>query len=254
MSKSKYKKHNILPQRPETHITSEKGIAVFRESLSEHWIFRELQSDYGIDCEVEITDESSSVTGALIKAQVKCSKQGGTNTLQVRTETVRYWLILPVPVIIVLVTLEPPIVKWLDVRLYLNMDGRLDTIYSTKQKTLAFNFSDANLLPDSFRELKNLAEWHQEDVSTKREEVERKAGGHFVGFRIAKVLFNGKPEEWLKYLREQASDEQVADDFPFVFWLKKMTDEDPDFIERINRQLFEECTEEEFNSFFRKRN
>ena len=157
-----------MPQRPLTHITGDQAVLALRNALPRAWIFREPTSDYGIDGEIEIVTTTGSVTGALIKVQVKgtaSSVSASKLGISVAVDSVRYWLALPVPVIIVRVTENPDSVLWLDVRQYLVEKGRLEAIYSTKQQSILFNFSNANTLPANEEKLEEIALTHQSDVA-----------------------------------------------------------------------------------------
>jgi hypothetical protein len=92
-----------LPKRPISHVIGDQAVLVLRNSLPKEWIYREVNNDYGIDGEIEVVKADGTVTGALCKVQVK-----GTNShvkllkygISVSTDTVRYWLALPLPTII----------------------------------------------------------------------------------------------------------------------------------------------------------
>ena len=64
-----------LPKRPMSHIIGDQAVLTLRNSLPKEWICRELNSDYGIDCEIEVVKSNGTATGALCKVQVK-----GTNS------------------------------------------------------------------------------------------------------------------------------------------------------------------------------
>ena len=50
--------------------------------------------------------------------------------------------------------------------------------------------------------------------------------------RIARARYI---DAWERYLRDAGSVQQLLDDFPFVVWLKKQLEEDPDLVNRIRR-------------------
>lgn len=222
-----------LPQRPLEHIIGDQGITILRQSIPPHWIFRELNGDYGIDCEIEITNEDGSLTGAIVKVQVKTTSV--IKNIKIRTETIRYWLLLPVPVILVRVSLSPIKILWIDVREFLSAEGRVDTIYQTKLKTITFNFNNAASLPESHNSLRSLSEMYQEYVHFNREESESEAGGFFMAMVFILLLHEGSPVKMLKWFREHGTDEQIANDFSLVYWIKKQVDNDPEFINRFKK-------------------
>jgi hypothetical protein len=227
---------NNLPQRPIQHVIAEQGISILRNALPSQWILREISPDYGLDCEIEIVSIDGSVTGALIKAQVKATADSKMVS-QIRTETIRYWLMLPIPVILIRVFNKTSKVIWLNVRWYLNEINQLESIYSTRQKSITFNFEHANILPQSIQELENLGTDHQKSVLINQEELESQAGAQFVALCLLVIGFNGEPETWLQYLRKYGSDEQIVDDYPFVVWLKHKIKEDPNFITHIKEEI-----------------
>jgi hypothetical protein len=69
------------------------------------WVLRRLPSDYGIDAEIEIRDSRRQMSGAFVRAQVKglSGLNGLANGLTVKVGSIRYWLMSPVPVLIVAV-------------------------------------------------------------------------------------------------------------------------------------------------------
>jgi hypothetical protein len=125
--KKQPKKVSILPTRSSAHVTGEQAALKLRGSLPKRWIVRKVGSDYGIDCEIEIVDTDSSVTGAMLLAHVKGTdsiEESAPNIVQLKSSTVRYWMLLPLPVIIVRVTENPLAVLWLDVRQHLKETER----------------------------------------------------------------------------------------------------------------------------------
>lgn len=228
-----------MPQRPLTHITGDQAVLALRNALPRAWIFREPTSDYGIDGEIEIVTTTGSVTGALIKVQVKgtaSSVSASKLGISVAVDSVRYWLALPVPVIIVRVTENPDSVLWLDVRQYLVEKGRLEAIYSTKQQSILFNFSNANTLPANEEKLEEIALTHQSDVADMR-------GGaddvviQFTSYIILTKVFDGDIDACLRWLRESGSNNQLIEDFPFFVWVKEQSERDPDLLNRIRKMV-----------------
>lgn len=225
-----------LPQRPAQHVIGEEGVSILRKSLPPQWILREISPDYGLDCEIEIIGRNGSMTGALIKAQVKATA-GSEMSASIRTETVRYWLMMPIPVILIRVFINTSKILWLDVRFYLEEFNKLDSFYNTNIRSITFNFKYAHLLSQSLNQLENLGIEHQENAVMSPEEMLSQNNGHFVGVCLLVYLFNGEPENFLQYLRKYGSDEQIIDDFPFVVWLKKIIKEDHDVVNRIKEKI-----------------
>ena len=225
-----------LPKRPMSHIIGDQAILVLRNLLPKEWIYRELNSDYGIDGEIEVVKSDGTVTGALCKVQVK-----GTNSdvkllkygISVSTNTVRYWLALPLPTIIVRIIDNPKEVLWISVRKYLLEAGLLDILYSTRKKTIHFNFKNAYDLPQTIKELEELITENQIEINNFRSYTEAREKGDFFGFIVLVHVFENDPDKMIKWLRENGSHDQLIDDLSFAIWVKRQSEEDPDLLNRI---------------------
>ncbi len=225
-----------LPKRPMSHIIGDQAVLALRNSLPKEWICRELNSDYGIDCEIEVVKSDGTVTGALCKVQVK-----GTNSevkllkygISISTNTVRYWLALPLPTIIVRVIDNPKEVLWINVRRYLLEAELLDTLYSTRKKTIYFNFKNAYDFSQTIKELEKLITEHQIEVSNFRTDTEGRVKGDFFGFIILVHVFENDPDKMIKWIRENGSYDQLINDLPFAIWVKRQSVEDTDLLNRI---------------------
>jgi len=51
-----------------------------------------------------------------------------------------------------------------------------------------------------------------------------------VRWELLFTVFDGNPEKWHQYLEHQGSVEQRRVDLPFVLWLRRALDRDPDFL------------------------
>jgi hypothetical protein len=236
--KKQPKEVSILPTRSSAHVTGEQAVLELRRSLPKRWIVREVGSDYGIDCEIEIVDTDSSVTGAMLFAQVKGTdsiEESALNIVQVKSSTVRYWMLLPLPVIIVRVTENPLGVLWLDVRQHLKETERYDGLFPTKQATLCFNFASANTLPATQDDLRKLATGHQDDVAGMREGQDQQIAGDFIGYHVLIRVFDGDADRWMNWLRTKGSDDQIIHDYPIAAWVKSQQQQDPDFVAKLRR-------------------
>ena len=74
-----------------------------------------------------------------------------------RLATVRYWLAIPVPVILVCVTESPKKILWLNVREYLLCTDQLNSIGKSNKKNIRFEFKNTDLLTNPIFELGELA-------------------------------------------------------------------------------------------------
>lgn len=144
---------------------------------------------------------------------------------------------IPVPVILVRVTVQPRKVLWLNVRQHLLFTDRLKTLYTTSNKTVSFNFAEALELPESVDKLRELAITHQANVAAILAEEEENIRGDFIGYHVLVYLFNSDPDKWLKWLREKGSDIQLLKDVPFIMWLKGELEKDPSFMDHIHHAV-----------------
>jgi hypothetical protein len=225
-----------LPRRPISHVIGYQAVLALKNSLPKGWIYRELNIDYGIDGEIEVVNSDGNVTGALCKVQVK-----GTNShvkllkygISVSANTVRYWLALPLPIIIVRIINNPKEVLWINVRKYLLEAGLLDILYSTRKKTIYFNFKNAYALPQNTKELEELIIENQDMINNFKSYTEAQERGDFIGFIALVHVYENDPDKMIKWLRENGSHDQLIDDLPFAIWVKRQSEEDPNLLNRI---------------------
>jgi hypothetical protein len=107
-----------LPKSTDANQTGRHGITILQERLErDGWVVRRQDgdSDFGIDCEIEIVDENR-VTGRLMKAQVKSSETvnftNGETSVQVRTSTYNLWRETPLPTVLFLVDTNSGAIYW----------------------------------------------------------------------------------------------------------------------------------------------
>ena len=219
-----------LPKRPMSHIIGDQAVLVLRNSLPKEWIFRELNSDYGIDGEIEVVKSDGTVTGALCKVQVK-----GTNSnvkllkygISVSTNSVRYWLALPLPTIIFRIIDNPKEVLWINVRKYLLEAELIDILYSTPKKKIRFSFKNAHDLPQTIKELEELIIENQIMINNFKSDTEAQEKGDFIGFIALVHVYENDPDKMIKWVRENGSHDQLIDDLSFAIWVKRQSEEDP---------------------------
>jgi len=225
-----------FPKRPISHVIGDQAVLVLRNSLPKEWIYREANNDYGIDGEIEVVKADGTVTGALCKVQVK-----GTNSdvkllkygISVSINTVRYWLALPLPTIIVRIIDNPKEVLWINVRKYLLEAGLLDILYSTRKKTIHFNFKNAYDLPQTIKELEELITENQNMTNYFKSDIEAQEKGDFIGFIALVHVYENDPDKMIKWIRENGSHDQLIDNINFAIWVKRQSEEDPDLLNRI---------------------
>lgn len=99
-----------LPKRPSRHSSGERGIAVLKLALPQPWILRnQVESDYGIDIEIEIADDH--VSGVILKGQVRTKtpidwRQDDTFREPFESGKLLYWRTIQLPVVLFLVDNE----------------------------------------------------------------------------------------------------------------------------------------------------
>ena len=62
-----------------------------------------------------------------------------------------------------------------------------------------------------------------------------------MGYILLIRLFEGDVDKWIQWLRENGSEDQLTHDLPFVVWVKRQSQGDAGFIDRV-RQMVEEYT------------
>lgn len=231
-----------MPQRPPSHIIGDRAILELKKILPKRWLCREIKPDYGIDVEIEIVLDNGTVTGAILKGQVK----GSESEIKVRkygisvsVTSVRYWVNLPVPVVLVRVTSNPYKVLWLPVRDYLLKKELLDSIFTTSKKTIFFNFKNSLSLPENVEEMEKLGLNYQAKVFHMLQEEEEMLKADFMGYIILVQLFDGDPDALIKYLREKGSLNQLKSDLSFAIWVKEQSEQDPTFLDRVCKMVKE---------------
>ena len=220
----------------------DKSVLAIRNSIPGSWIFREASSDYGIDCEIEIVDNDGTVTGAIIKGQIKGTSSmvlARKNNIAVSIQSIRYWLALPVPVVLFRVVEKPACVLWIDVREHVGQRQSIESIYRTDKKTFSFNFRNAYELPRNIQRLRSLAFEHQDVVCQVYKDRDEELGGQVIGLVDFALNFNCDPNAFIQWFRENGSIEQLVHDLPFALWIKEQIEKDPEFVDRV-RKMAEE--------------
>jgi hypothetical protein len=107
------------PKRIGQHISESISFDALSSNLPNEWIIRELtERDYGIDLYVELVKKDGNVTGDLVAFQVKSTKSIKFNKNGefifggIKKSTINYWLGLPVPVFLIVVSLDNKHVYW----------------------------------------------------------------------------------------------------------------------------------------------
>jgi len=230
------------------------SLTILRDQLPRHWIVRTNGADYGLDGEIEIVSKDGVVKGDIFKFQIK--GHGKVHPKEqhiiqrVNVSTVNYWLEVPLPVILFVVDIDGSIVYWVDVKTYIR-----DTLSVVRpnwrhQKTTQVKIPIENRLPDSVQGIEELVLAYKERLKSYQialEELEEETVvADFMGYHVFIHLFDGDIDAWERYLRYEASDEQLLDDLPFVVWLKNQLKQDKDLINRI-RRLVRDTTSEVFS-------
>lgn len=108
-----------MPKRPKQHQLEDLSRAKFQLCLPEEWVIRDKDKDYGIDCEVELFDESENSTALLFYAQLKATaskKESEIFNVDLKIDTLNYFKQLEIPVLLVRYSkhLDKTFVKWVN--------------------------------------------------------------------------------------------------------------------------------------------
>lgn len=138
------------PKRVEQHISESISFKVLSSVLPDEWIVRELtERDYGVDLYIEIVGKDKKVTGNLVALQVKSSKsikfnkKGKCAFGAIKKTTINYWLGLPVPVFLIVVSLDDRQVYWSSVENN-NREGRFNNDSKTASLLLDIDHKFSN--------------------------------------------------------------------------------------------------------------
>ena len=94
-----------MPKRPRQHELESESRAAIRNIIPSRWVCRDLDQDYGIDCEIEIFDEDRNSTGSKFQVQLKATDQENLSIalkLRFSTSHVKYYQSLDLPLLVVL--------------------------------------------------------------------------------------------------------------------------------------------------------
>lgn len=71
-----------MAQRTRNHILEDKSRNAFNKIIPETWVVRDKSKDYGIDCEVEIFDDSGNPTGLIFYVQLKATESQSNSLIK----------------------------------------------------------------------------------------------------------------------------------------------------------------------------
>lgn len=103
-----------LPERPRSHVLETLSDKYFKSRVPSEWIVRDLHVDYGIDCNVEITD-GSFVTGKHFSVQLKgtdAPMASSNFSVSLKRSTFTYMTERPEPVMVVLYSAHDNDASW----------------------------------------------------------------------------------------------------------------------------------------------
>lgn len=90
--------------RPRQHIVEDESRVFFRQNIPSHWVVRDKPNDYGIDCEVEIFDQSGKSTSLVFWVQLKATDSKSEKVikkLSLKKEKIKQFSSYQLPVLIV---------------------------------------------------------------------------------------------------------------------------------------------------------
>ncbi|MCW3167926.1 DUF4365 domain-containing protein [Chryseobacterium sp. 09-1422] len=136
-----------MPQRTKNHIIEDESRLAFYNSLPKHWVYRDKDKDYGVDCEVEIFDELGNASGLIFWVQLKATESQSLKIIEnmlFKPEKVYQYHSYSIPVMIVRYS------KFQD-KLYF----RWAIDYTNQKKTLnkiKVGFDDSQVLENDFEQ------------------------------------------------------------------------------------------------------
>lgn len=117
-----------FPQRPKSHVIEDVSFQIFSEALPDDWIIREVtKKDYGVDCYIEICEESC-LKGKLFIAQLKssenivihgCGNEKYVSCSGINPATMNYWYNLPMPVFLFFVNIITKDIFFQDIKRFI---------------------------------------------------------------------------------------------------------------------------------------
>lgn len=130
-----------MPKRSRTHQLEDESWKALDSCIPSEWVLRKPTSDYGIDGEIEIFDESGISTGLLCFIQLKGTDQKDRSKAlkhRFKIETIGYYRSLKIPVLLI---------KYLSSskELFFKWANEVDPYYSRKgSKTIGITFIEKN--------------------------------------------------------------------------------------------------------------
>lgn len=147
-------------KRPEQHQIDSAAKKQFESTIPDEWAIRNMQeTDYGIDYEIEVFENSSS-TGVIFKIQLK-----GTTAISIidsgqyvsfpfKIESLNYYLKeIQIPLFIIIADIKSKITYWYNPLLDNQLIKRLNDAIGSNQKTLNISINTKNQLPTDCNKL-----------------------------------------------------------------------------------------------------
>lgn len=132
-----------MPKRPNQHQIEDISRAKFKLAMPRAWVVRDIDKDYGVDCEVEIFDSENKTTGLIFLVQLKATestKEGLIKNVDIEIDRLLYYKQLDLPVLLVRYSVSKDIflTKWVN-----NVD-----LFSAKDaaKKFRIKFGESNKL------------------------------------------------------------------------------------------------------------
>ena len=216
----------MLPTRPEKHVTDDKAANMFRGAVLEMgWIFRELDKDYGVDAEIEIADPLGQVTGAILRFQTSGRKAQGSS-VAVKVNSLRYWMISPIPVFVVKVILGSKEIFILDVQDYVENVKHLD-LGKIESKTVSLDFSHALPQDQWVDYLAEIANNHQNAVLDLSNYTMYNPVLAYISCNRLFRQHGGDIEAMIRWYREEVPDRQLMYEFGHAVYLRERIQSEP---------------------------
>jgi hypothetical protein len=204
--------------------------------IPSNWVFREIRPDYGVDCEVELATTRGELTGDRLFFQVKASRSR-RQSFRVSNRTLIYWHALPAPVIFVFVHVTSGETRFVDIQDMMTHDLSRSEVEREPLKTSKISLVNAGELPMGLPSLIDIALSRRLQREYAAAVCDPDPMRHIVAWIILRDMFSWDVAQWIGYLREKGSREQLLFDLPMALWMKDLAETHPGYVDRAREIL-----------------
>lgn len=216
-----------LPMRTKSHVVDDQATALVKKAVAKKgWIYRDLPEDYGLDAEIEIVKKRGSVTGALIRLQIK-----GTRTdrgkIRLKSTTARYLSVSLIPVLLIDVNVTTGAIRALPVE-----QGHLTSRKPTA-KTISVSMKGSFQLSKGWKDIKKIAVEHQTSILDINRYTLYNASAQLIRYIDLLINFGGDADIMLKWMRAFAPDDALTSNYGYAVHLRDQLKNDPKLLDRL---------------------